>query len=552
MRIKDALKFGGLKDGKVVAGESGLDNHIDMVSVLEVTEIDNANQEARWMYANQLYVTAFYAIKDDVDAQVRLIHLISETGGSGIALCHIDFWVKRLDPSVIEACNQLRIPLIVMPSDTAYTDIIIPINDRLLKVYSERYKYSLDIQSQLNELIIANRDINDIGAYVSKTSGSCVLILDVNYNILSNTCFSENLVGLLQSYCKSHFADFRSDPDSNKILKREIEGTHYYIHPVISGQDYFGLIVLDENPEKIVETENLHEIIKYTGIAMALISTKKQRIEKMQDLYFRDYLSDLLTWNFRDEQIALTRGDSIQWDIRNKKMLVIFNINSAYDNRDLSAFANSVEAEVQTILPRFLEVVKEDHPKNLAGYRSDQIIIFLEDDQDEHSMLARAKKLAARLLEETQRDFKFSISIGVSAYFQKASSIADAYKEATYALNLGRDISGDYATYCYSELGFIPYFGSKAFDDVNSSMRARLLEPLISYDEEHNSDLVNTLKNLLFYNQNFSYISEMMFIHRNTLLARKKKIIEILKLDPFEMPNTVNYLILLTQMSMDQ
>jgi purine catabolism regulator len=552
MRIKDALKFGGLSNAEMVAGLGGLENLIETVSVLEVTDVSKDVHGSKWMFKNQLYVTAFYAIKDDVKAQCDLIEKIADRGGSGIVLCHLDFWVKRVDQSVIETCNQRNVPLIIVPSDTAYTDIIIPINDRLLKVYSEKYKYSLDIQSKLNELIIANSDINDIGNYVSGISKSGITIFDVNYNTIANSQISEGEINHISSFCKNHFTEIKGNQGLSRIIRREINEKFYYIHPVISGNEYFGLIVLEENSETKIEVEILYEIIKYTGIAIALISTKKQRIEKMQDIYFRDYLGDLLTWNFRDEKLAITRGLSIGWDIRNKRLLVLVNVNSAYEGRDLSKFESTIENEMNEILPSVIELIKEDNPNNIMGYRSDQLIILLEDGHSEYLMFNRAKSLSAKIIEAFKRDFKYTVSIGLSDYYQKVSSVAEAFKEATYAMNIGRSISGEYAICSNSELGFIPYFDKKEFDSISIKMRRHLIEPLIEYDIEHNSDLVMTLRNLLFYNQNFSYISEMMYIHRNTLLARKKKIIEILKLDPFEMPNMVNYLILLTQMSMEK
>ena len=62
LTIKEALKFGGLFGASVVAGKEGLDTPIESVSVLEVAE----HNISRWVLKNQLYITSFYAIWDNV------------------------------------------------------------------------------------------------------------------------------------------------------------------------------------------------------------------------------------------------------------------------------------------------------------------------------------------------------------------------------------------------------------------------------------------------------------------------------------------------------
>lgn len=541
MKVRDILKFGGLVNGEIIAGSGGIDNLVESVSVLEVTEPTNG----RWFMKNQLSVSAFYAIKDDIVAQKELIKEFNESGGAGIVLCHIDFWVKRVDESVINLCNELNFPLIVVPSDTAYTDIIIPINDKLLKIYSNKYKYSLGVQSQLIRLIIANNDIHDICTYISNISKSGIVILDINYNIISTSNINESKIENIKNFCKNNFSKIKGDLLGNKATN--VDGSKFIIKPIVSGLEYFGLIVLEINSKHNEEIDNLHIIVNYACISIALFSTKKQRFEKMQDIYFRDYLADLFTWNFKDEQMAVKRGKSVNWDIKDKKLLILVNINSAFEEDELLSHNNHIGEYVKDyLMPILTEYVIEDNQNNLIGYRSDNITILLEDDGDEGSMYKRAKRISNDFLGYCIGKFEISISIGISNYYNKISDIANAYKEALFAMDMGRNYSGENKVYSYMEFGYMPYLESKKFATISNRINDYFLKPLLKYDETHNTNLVNTLENLLLYNLNLAEVSQKMFIHRNTLLVRKKRIIEILAHNPFEMPYKINYLLLFT------
>lgn len=64
----------------------------------------------------------------------------------------------------------------------------------------------------------------------------------------------------------------------------------------------------------------------------------------------------------------------------------------------------------------------------------------------------------------------------------------------------------------------------------------KMLLPLRRYDDENNTQLLLTFKELLKSDLNITAVSKKMFLHRNTILQRKNKIIEIFGFDPFLFP----------------
>ena len=56
---------------------------------------------------------------------------------------------------------------------------------------------------------------------------------------------------------------------------------------------------------------------------------------------------------------------------------------------------------------------------------------------------------------------------------------------------------------------------------------------------------MNTLKCLLTNGTNTMDTAKEMYVHKNTILQRKSKIIELLGYSPFEMPNLLNFLIII-------
>ena len=112
-----------------------------------------------------------------------------------------------------------------------------------------------------------------------------------------------------------------------------------------------------------------------------LIYTKKSRLKELQEIYVQNYISDLITWNFRNDDVAIKSGLDLGWDIRNKSYLVIININSIQEylfRKEVKDIQNYVK---KYLYPLIVEEVKSFNPKNLIGYRSDMVFILIERDK---------------------------------------------------------------------------------------------------------------------------------------------------------------------------
>ena len=69
----------------------------------------------------------------------------------------------------------------------------------------------------------------------------------------------------------------------------------------------------------------------------------------------------------------------------------------------------------------------------------------------------------------------------------------------------------------------------------------KLFAQIIEHDKLNDSELLHTLITLIDNDMNIKVTSEKLFLHRNTIIQRKHKIIEVLGIDPFVYPNIVKY-----------
>ena len=108
--VSDILKLPSMRDARVAGGERGLGRIVDSVSVLEyaqpsltLTELfDNIE-----FMGNELVITAFATIKDDVEAQCANIRRLAEVGEVGLVLYYVGIFLPRVDSRLIRLADEL-------------------------------------------------------------------------------------------------------------------------------------------------------------------------------------------------------------------------------------------------------------------------------------------------------------------------------------------------------------------------------------------------------------------------------------------------------------
>ena len=124
--VADCLKLPSLREAKVKAGASGINSEVSCVSVLEHVDLLMLEKEGFFL-GNQIIISALVSIRNDVEAQCKLIRLLSDSGEVGLILYYVGIFVKEIDPKVIRLADELDFPLIVMPPNRynhRYSDFI--------------------------------------------------------------------------------------------------------------------------------------------------------------------------------------------------------------------------------------------------------------------------------------------------------------------------------------------------------------------------------------------------------------------------------------------
>lgn len=148
--VQGAARLGGLQHSRLVAGENGLDRPIGWVDVLEVPDA------SLWLRENELLVTTCYAVRNDPDGQLAILHAMAKSGAAALAVKFGRF-IGQPPPEMIKLANELAIPLFDVPDGISFMDITHPVMTAIINSQAKLF-YKRDLLEDLINGAIVNRE----------------------------------------------------------------------------------------------------------------------------------------------------------------------------------------------------------------------------------------------------------------------------------------------------------------------------------------------------------------------------------------------------------
>ena len=532
LTVKDVMKLEPLTSGKVIAGYKGLSNIVTSVSVLEVPKATVFLKEG------EIEISAFYSIVDSVDAQLDVIRALKKCNSSGLILCHVGLILNSVSQPLIDLCNELDFPLILASPHIAYIDIISHILDSLLQTQNQKLAHAMRIYDKMTSLLLEEKDFDDIIATLSKLINRPVYFYSYN-----NVCVSSShndLTPEYDIYIKQNIQDYLSGFIDNKkdvyITSADLTNA-ILLAPVASSMMYYGVMAIF-NASDLSELDSIS--IAQTKNALGIITLNKINLKDYNILLKHDYINDLILWNFSDEETALKRGLAMGYDVSKIKITMIVDIFN-FSEFSVQYSENQLQKVNADLYNTVYNEISYFAPESIMINFSDKILILFSSEKNVAFTQQRMLKIGEQLRKTVAHTLDLPVSVGIGGYYDNISNIKTSYQEALSALRVSNRIFGKPKCTFFEEVQVFSLIRDSIDISKAKMIVDNLLLPIKQYDEETNSQLLPTFKLLILSDMDTIEVSEKLFLHKNTILQRKKKILTLFKYDPFSMPHRLQF-----------
>src|SRR5690349_18398297 len=170
LTVREALTVEGLQQARVLAGAAGLDREITFVNVMEVPDILD------WVKRGELLLTTTYPLRDARSSLRDLIPRLNDKGLAGIAI-KPQRYLDAVPPEILTLASELGFPVLELPPDTAFADIINALLTRILNYQAELLLRSEEIHTRFTGVMLSGGGLAQIAALLAGILQRAVSIL---------------------------------------------------------------------------------------------------------------------------------------------------------------------------------------------------------------------------------------------------------------------------------------------------------------------------------------------------------------------------------------
>ncbi|WP_258360774.1 PucR family transcriptional regulator [Moorella sulfitireducens] len=517
--VADLLNLQVMSRATVIAGKGGLNRPVTSVTVLD------APDAIQWVRGQEFVVTTLYPFKDSQELQLFLIQELSRYRAAALGI-KLRRFLEELPEAVLRVANEADLPVINIPYECAWIDIINPVLAEIMNRQLLELRRSEEIHQALTQEVLRGGDLNSVASALGSLVNNPVTIYEfITYSHVNwpteFTCQQDE--NILKPWHAGPGETICPWPRHPEVLRITGIANCRLSLPIRIGKRVEGQIIVWEKERTFQESDIV--AMEHAATVAALYLQRIRAIREVNQRFRDDFLEHLLRGEVSRSSSLQERGMQLGWQPKEKNIVIVATVA-----------ATSYEA-----IHKFFEQVNAFFARHncssiLTGidHHDRVIIIYPLPEETSGSEAANiARELTGALAKEMTARFKLApFNLGIGRPAACLEEIPRSYQEACTAQSLGFSLNGPGSTTTYDDLGVYRLLQNY----IKTAETDRFLEdfilPIIRWDEANHSQLLVTLEIFLNCGCNYRLTARKLYLHHNTVRYRLETIQQITGYDP--------------------
>jgi PucR family transcriptional regulator, purine catabolism regulatory protein len=501
--LSDVLNLPMLQDAglRIVAGEDNIGRQIGWVHSGEIPDI------ARFLSGGEVLLTAATGLGPNGADPKRYVADLAAAGAAGVII-ELGRTFKELPAEMVQEAERLGLVVAVLDTEVPFVAVTRSVHTAILNEQHEAQERATRIGDEFSQLLLDGAQIPEMLDLLAERLQNPVVLEDGSRHVVAFGHGRGSVAPLLREW--QHHSRRGHQGEAVGVQTAESEPRCMWTSVALRGEIWGRLHVLEvESPLEPVTRLALGRAA--SNIALYLLA---ERDAYLSDTAEQSLVSDAAQRdNFSGEEF-LARATGLGIDLGDELVAVVISValDAAEQNGDRS----------QALAQRVRDAFRQTQWPSVVGSMSGQIL-SVASATPKGGIRTKLAELAGRL-----GDDGVAYRLGVSRP-ARASLLRRAYAEAQAAHELGPATSTEGDVYHYSELVLHRLLGplAKGGPQLANFVESELGE-LIAYDEEHRSELLNTLDVYLQSNGSKAAAAQALYLQRRSIYYRLDKIEELL------------------------
>lgn len=520
MDIMQIMNLTPFKDTTVLAGHIGIRNEVSSATFID------APDGYDWCKEGDFIVTTGYPFvrHHREEGIMQLLEILVEKKCSGVGI-KFGRYIPNITEKAIAFADQNKLPIISLPNQLSWSDIIYPIVAHINKKQQSELENTHQVYEQFHQHLKNKGDLQDLTKLLHSFQEVPVTIFLRNFNQIINTdgavIFKDEIENIISTL------SIGKGQTLQRIKWRHKDITIRWIFNSNSLEGGIFLWGMESNLTtwRKAAIEQAAAIVALNIERLRAVSTTFQRFRN-------EFLSDLLSSKSIERDALFRRAKEMNWDLKNiyKVLLLDCLFMKQLEKTQISKWEQKnslLEAMQNKLTPLFPEII-------LGLEKDNRVALLIPDyintDQLLHELAKITSKIGVTRTVGGMGRLKSIDNLSIS-YKEAALSLRVAHTQHTNSGNPERKKRSNLFIKDFSALSIERIIFSKNPASEISHLVTEYLQKVIDYDNNRNSELMLTLRIYLNYNGNIHGTAEALIIHKNTVRYRIGLIEDLTNLD---------------------
>ncbi|MYM25595.1 hypothetical protein GTP46_23465 [Duganella sp. FT135W] len=502
LSVRQVLRMDVLRHCRILSGVQHLDRPVEHINVLEVV-VEGEEFEVR----NHLFLSTFAFVGNDVQRQIALIEMLAQAGCA--AVLFQEGVIVPLSAPLLACAERVGLPIIEVPGNLFYHQIIAPLSGALLQDESFKLHHALAVHRRLSEITLAGGGLNGVLDAVSSLTGRAVAVVGR----------WDGLMGW------SHAWTGLTPPPNERLLAvtAPCADDGWWMVP-LHGTEWL-IAAIGKEPLSPLDEVTFNEA--RSAIALEVF---QQRSRGQADVRMKEELLEVIVASTDAEasRALIPRAAALGWSIEHARIAVRIRLTPAN-----GAAISDVDLHTQrnSILRACIRMLSEWDRAGAAAMLNGGLTYLPSDGTDKH--LPKLKKRLGEIVDRALDNTGWHCRVGIGSAAEALHGLQTSLTQADAAIAVAASLPElgvivEYERVALSAL--LLQFG--ASDNVQAWQR-KVIGALMTAEAQR-ADLVTTLDVFLDSGESQKQTARLLGIHPKTLKYRIDRITTLLGIDPLK------------------
>ena len=523
LTVRETLAMPAFAQARVVAGQAGLERPVRRVHI-----VDLPGAAYEWGTRDVLLLTAGVGLADDLDRQAALVPDLVGRGVAGMVLS-VGYIFDNAPQVMRDAADELGFPLVTTPPSVRFIELTEAIWQQLVNRRYAVLRRSSRVHDQLTELALRGGTLDDVASALADVLGRSVTIENASLRSAAvarrgavDVAWQRSAAGgglpatagkLLSAHVYDRLRASRTPvrvvpiPQLDMTMQR-------IVAPIVADGEIHGYLWVLVGDDELTEVDEL--AIEHGATVSALILLKELAAQTTAATSQGDFL----------EQVLASAGDAVA--LAERAHQLGFRLDRAHAVICIrTPVQDGATAPLERTVTRWL---RSRGRSAISVWRDDVLVVVLES-ADGDQALADAVALSDAVDDAAGRPVVGVGDVEPPDTADIGGRIRRSYEQAREALHIAISLKTTQRVVGFRDLGLLHWLWHLPAEVRTGNRYLDQISTLAAYDRDHHSDLVASLEAYLDHGGSLAESATVLYVHRNTLLARVHRIEQVLDLD---------------------